>query len=273
MLILDGKKVALEETKKLKDRVSLLKNKPKLGIIQVGNLSESNKYISNKIKKANEIGINSEWIKYDKNITENELLSKINDIKNNFDGLIVQLPLPSHINKQLILNSIDLDKDIDGLSEKNMNNFYNDIQPNFCPATARAIFLLLESYKVNLNQNIMIIGESNLVGKPIKKLLSKFAKNIESRNKESGIAGSNLFDILVVAIGDPNFIKSKDVKQNSIIVDVGITITKNNEILGDVDFNDVKDKVFAISPVPGGVGPLTVICLLKNLIDKLESVL
>lgn len=267
MIILDGKKIELEKTEELKNKVNSLDKKISFGIIQVGNLEESNKYIQKKIAKSKEIGINADWIKFDRSVLEKELIQKINEIKEKYDGIIVQLPLPKHINTQNVLNVIDLDKDIDGLSTQNMSNFYSMNKPYFIPATARAILLILSYYKINLNQNIMVIGESNLVGKPTKQLLSQFAKKIESRNKRTGIKGSKEYDILIVAAGSPKLIKKDDVKLGSIIIDVGVTVI-DNKIVGDVDFEDVKDKVAAISPVPGGVGPLTVICLFQNLIDK-----
>lgn len=271
MIILDGKKVAEQITFDLKKRVNNLIEKPSFCIIQVGDIFESNKYIKNKIKKANEIGIKTEWKKFDSIIEENELIKNITNIQKKFDGIIIQLPLPKNMNTQKVLDSIDIDKDIDGLTTKNMDKFYNDQKPFFCPATARAIFVLLNFYKINLNKKIMVIGESNLVGKPTKKLLSKFCKKIESRNKLTGIEGSEFYDIIIVAAGSPNLIKSNNVKRNAIIVDVGINTLDNKKVIGDVDFDDVKDKIKAISPVPGGVGPLTVICLLMNLIEKKEG--
>lgn len=268
MKILDGKYIAEEETKKIKNIISNSNLKIKFGIIQVGDVEESNKYIANKIKKANEVGIEAHCIKFDERISEQDLIDEINSIQDIFDGLIVQLPLPNHIVSQNVLDVIKPENDIDGLSSENARRFYNDEYPHFIPATARAILLMLEFYKIDLKKNIMVIGESNLVGKPTKKLLSKFAKKIESRNKQTGIEGSENYDILIVATGNPNLIKKENVKKGSIVIDVGITVLDNKKMVGDVDFNDVKDKVGAISPVPGGVGPLTVISLLKNLIDK-----
>lgn len=268
MTILDGKLVSEKILDQLKKKVSKLKRKPTFAIIQVGDLEESNKYIKNKLLKASKVGIVSSHFKFEEKISESDLINKINKIKKDYDGIIVQLPLPNHINSQNVLDAIDLDKDIDGLSSKNMNNFYNDMQPHFCPATARAVLCLLQHYKINLNQKILVIGESNLVGKPTKKLLSKFTQQIESRNINTGISNSEEFDILIVAAGSPKLIKKENVKKNAIVVDVGITILDNKKLQGDVDFDDVKNKVLAISPVPGGVGPLTVVCLLMNLIDK-----
>ncbi len=268
MKILDGKKVAEIESLKLKNIVSSLPNKPSLAIIQVGNLEESNKYINNKIKKANELGIIAQHIKFNENTKENEIIDYINRINSKYDGIIVQLPLPSNLNKKRILDSIDPFKDVDCCNSINLNKFYND-ETLFIPTTARAIKTLLDFYKIDIkNKKILVIGESDLVGKPTKKLLSLFSSHVDSTNKKIGIAHANNYDILIVAAGSPKLIKKNNVKNQAIIIDVGITI-KDNKIYGDVDFDDVKNIVQAISPVPGGVGPLTVICLMKNLIEKL----
>lgn len=267
-MILDGKKIANEITSDLKAKVEKLKIKPTFAIVQVGNIEESNKYINNKLNKANEIGIISKHFKFNESIKEIDLIKKVQKLNDEFDGIIVQLPLPSHINSQKVLDAINVENDIDGLSTKNMKNFYNDVSPYFCPATARGIHCLLESYNIDLRKKIMVIGQSNLVGKPITKILSKYATEIETRDITTGIEGSEEFDILVVAAGHPNLIKYDNVKKDAVVIDVGINVLDNKKIQGDVDFNAIKDKVFAISPVPGGVGPLTVISLLLNLIEK-----
>ncbi len=268
MIILDGKKVAAEETEKLKKIVSALSYQPNFAIIQVGNLEESNKYIKNKIKKADEIGINTNHIKFNNDIKEEELIEFIKDINNIYDGIIVQLPLPNSLNKHNILNSIDPSKDIDCCNQTNLNNFYNN-KPSFIPATARAIKLLLDYYQIDIkDKKILIVGESDLVGKPTKKILSQFSSCVDSTNKEKGISNSQNYDLLVVAAGSPKLIKKENVKKGAIVIDVGITIVEG-KMYGDVDFDNVKNIVEAISPVPGGVGPLTVICLMRNLIEKL----
>lgn len=277
MIILDGEKIAQLKTDELKKRVLALKKKPIFYIIQVGDLFESNKYIKHKIKKGNDLFIDIKLKKFSENITEAELVFFIQnklliESKDCCDGIIIQLPLPNHINKQTVLDSINPMFDIDGLSSINMYNFYNDLNHFFIPATARGIITLLNFYKINLlNKNIIVIGESNLVGKPIKHLLSKYTKNISSRNIETGIYDTEKADILIVAVGSPKLIKKENVKENAVVVDVGINTFDNNKIVGDVDFDDVKDKVYAISPTPGGVGPLTVISLFENLIEKCEK--
>lgn len=269
MKILDGKKVAEIESLKLKNIVSLLPKKPSLAIIQVGNLEESNKYINNKIEKANELGIIAQHIKFDENVKDDEIINYINQINSKYDGIIVQLPLPSSLNKKRILDSIDPSKDVDCCNSVNLNKFYIDDNALFVPATARAIKMLLDFYEIDIkNKKILVIGESDLVGKPTKKLLSHFSPYVDSTNKKIGIAHANNYDVLIVAAGSPKLIKKNNVKNQAVIIDVGITI-KDNKMYGDVDFEDVKDIVQAISPVPGGVGPLTVICLMKNLVEKL----
>lgn len=267
MILLDGNlvsKVKLEELSLFIKSNNLL---PSLCIIQIGENETSTRYIKNKIKKANEININSVWQKFEDNVNEEDVINYINQNHDKYDGLIVQLPLPKHLNKQKILDTIPLEKDVDGLSTKNMENFYKNNDNYFIPATAKAIETLLNFYKIDLiDKNIVVIGESNLVGKPTKHLLSKYSKNISSRNKRTGIYKSEEADILIVAAGYPLLIKEKDVKFDSVVVDVGINVCENNKIVGDVDFNNIKNKTKAISPVPGGVGPLTIIGLLENVI-------
>lgn len=270
MILLSGKELALQETKNLEKITSLIKRRLKLVIIQVGNLEESNRYINHKIKKAHEIGIYTEWIKFNVETGEESLVKEIKKCNKKYDGIIVQLPLPDHLNKQRVLDVILPENDIDGLTTTNGLNFYRGTPPYFIPATANAIYMLLDYYKIKLkDQKILVIGESNLVGRPIKNILSNYSNYVDSTNKEKGISHANQYDILIVAAGIPHLIKEQHVKENAIVIDVGITI-ENNKIIGDVDFDSVKHKALAISPVPGGVGPLTVISLLKNLVDKFK---
>lgn len=268
MILLDGVQVAKIKTQELKKKISSLNIKPSLCIIQVGNNSESNKYINKKIQKANEIGILTHWTKFDENKTEEEIIKYIQSLEHQYDGIIVQLPLPTNLNKQNILDSVPIAKDVDGLSSFSMSRFYNDDSNCHAPATAKAILMLLTHYKIELqNKTITVVGESNLVGKPIKHLLSKYTNKINSKNINTGILGTETSDILIVAAGSPLLINKNNVKENAVVVDVGIN-TLNNKIVGDVDFENVKQKCLAISPVPGGVGPLTVISLLENVINS-----
>ena len=278
MILLDGKKVAAQKTIELQQRINVLKQKPVCVIIQVGDLFESNKYIANKIKKAQELGIEISLEKFnDLQISQTDLINYIENLINSHPfkshlGIIVQLPLPIDFDKQLILDTIDPTCDIDGLSTTNMNNFYQDQKPFMIPATAKAILTLLNAYQIELNnKKMMVIGESNLVGKPTKHLLKKYSNDVSSRNIDTGIKGSEYADFLVVAAGSAKLIKAENVKDQAVVVDVGINTLDNKKVVGDVDFEDVKDKVLAISPTPGGVGPLTVISLFENLVEKCEE--
>ena len=278
MILLDGKKVAAQKTIELQQRINVLKQKPVCVIIQVGDLFESNKYIANKIKKAQELGIEISLQKFnDPQISQIDLINYIQDLINSHSfkshlGIIMQLPLPIDFDKQLILDTIDPSCDIDGLSTTNMKNFYQDQKPFMIPATAKAILTLLNAYQIELNnKKMMVIGESNLVGKPTKHLLKKYSNDVSSRNIDTGIKGSEAVDLLVVAAGSAKLIKADNVKDQAVVVDVGINTLNNKKVVGDVDFEAVKDKVLAISPTPGGVGPLTVISLFENLVEKCEE--
>ena len=268
MLILDGKILANQKLKFLEKQISTMKIKPQMSIIQVGDVFESNKYIGIKIKQANSIGVKTNHIKLNENIDQEELTSLIKKECKQTDGLIIQLPLPQHLDKQKLLNAVDSEKDIDGLSQKNHNMIYQNKECIF-PATAKAIISLLTFYNIPIkNQQIGIIGESNLVGKPTKELLKRMGGIVNSFNLETGIKNSEKADILIVAAGSPNLVKAENIKEGAIIVDVGVSRANlSNKIFGDVDFESVKNKAAAISPTVGGVGPLTVVSLLENLVE------
>ncbi|UWD34260.1 bifunctional 5,10-methylenetetrahydrofolate dehydrogenase/5,10-methenyltetrahydrofolate cyclohydrolase [Mesomycoplasma molare] len=267
--ILSGIEASKHYSELLKNLFISLNEPTIFKIIQVGDLAASNKYINNKIKKAKELGIEAILVKLDASISQEDLKTIVQNEALSCDGIIVQLPLPEHINSQEILNIVPIEKDIDGLSELNQFNFYNFKEESaFSPATARGIIMLLDYYNIPIaNKKTFVIGESNLVGKPTKFLLNKKGGIVKSFNKNTGIFGSNEADVLVVAAGEANLVKTKDVKENATIIDVGINSLTNNKITGDVDFESVKHKVSAISPVPGGVGPMTVIALFYNLYD------
>lgn len=276
MLLLDGKRLAILKTQELQARISKLHYQPTCHIIQVGNLFESNKYIRNKMAKAQELGIAITLAQFaDPTISEAALISHIHtklqtSSRRSHLGIIVQLPLPEHISKQRVLDAIASECDIDGLSQANMDNFYKN-QPAMIPATARAVLMLLQAYKINLvNQRIVVVGESNLVGRPTKHLLSRFTPFISSRNRASGLHGCEQADVLVVAAGSPHLIQPEHVKRGATVVDVGINTLDNHKVVGDVDFAALQNHAGALSPTPGGVGPLTVISLFENLIEKCE---
>ncbi len=263
MIILDGKMIADKITKKLRLKISKLNFVPKLSIIQVGDHPASNKYISYKIKKAQELNIATKLIKVSAAIDEASLITLIQTSAAECDGLIVQLPLPKHINKQNVLNAVPFNKDIDGLAQK--NNL-------IIPATPQAIIKLLQAYNFELkNQVVAVVGQSNLVGKPTADLCEQLGvKTVYRIDKKTGLKNVKLAAIVIVAIGQAKYIKAHHLKTNAVVIDVGINeIADPNsmrKIVGDVDADDVKFKVKALSPVPGGVGPMTIICLLDNLL-------
>lgn len=267
--ILDGKKLSVSVALKLTGRIKKLAIKPKLVIIQIGNLAESNTYIKNKKAYALKIGAIAIHKKYPNNVKESKIISYIS--KNNRDssvhGVMVQLPAPKHFDIEKVLESIDPKKDVDGLTSINTKRLFDNNEA-FIPATAKGIIGLLEEYKIKLTgTKIVIVGQSSLVGRPaMLALLNKNAtvtmchKNTKGLEKETRRA-----DILITAVGYPKLITRKHVSRNQVVVDIGINIVKNKKIVGDVDYENVRKIVKAITPVPGGVGPMTVASLFQNL--------
>ena len=279
MILLDSKKTIDWKTFELGVKIHYWKQKPVCVIIQVGDLFESNKYVANKIKKAQELGVEISLKKFDDSqINQNDLINYIQDLINSHPikshlGIIVQLPLPSNFDKQLILDAIGPSYDIYGLSTANMNHFYQDKKPFMIPATAKAILTLLKDYKIELeNKKMMVIGESNLVGKPIKYLLEKYSNDVSSRNINTGIYRSETADILVVAADSAKLIKAHNVKEQAVVVDFDINTLENKKIISGVDFEDLKNKVYVINPTPIHVNDLLIfICSLENLIEKCKQ--
>lgn len=267
MEILDGKKVAASLVEELKTRVKHLKKRPLLTIVQVGNLPASNKYVANKIAKAHEIGIKTKLVKLNETIDEQKLKSKVIKKSKRSTGLIVQLPLPYNIDKQDILNAIPYEKDVDGLSGGN---------PIITPATPKGIITLLKAYNISLkDKHVAVVGQSHLVGMPVSLLCEhEGAKKVSRYTKETGIKGTEKADILIVAAGEANLIKKENIKPGVVIIDVGINTIADKvamtKIVGDVDKRSVGTLPSAISPVPGGVGPMTVISLMQNVVEAAE---
>lgn len=235
-------------------------------IVQVGDEEASNKYIRNKMAFGSRIGISCKLIKLDASITQDALEQIIREEQEQCDGIILQLPLPQGIDKQKALDVIDFKKDVDGLTSKNSVNFYSN-QPAIVPATALGIQMLLNFFKIEVkDKKVYVIGESNLVGKPIAKLMRDSQAIVRTFNIDTGIQGSEEADILIIAAGSAKLVKAENVKKGAIIIDVGINTLSNKEIVGDLDVESVKDKISAYSPVPGGVGLMTVTALFMNLI-------
>jgi len=277
-MIIDGKKEAEILREEIKKEIISIKNKtnkiPGLAVILIGDFAPSQIYVKNKEKISKEVGINSNVIKYSKDVSEEEILKKIKELNNdkNVSGILVQLPLPDQISKKKIINLIDPLKDVDGFSPVNVGNLasgYNAI----VPCTPLGCLLLIKKVEKNLSgKHAVIIGRSNLNGKPIAQLLLKENCTVtithsKTRNlKEECLKA----DILIAAVGVANLVKKDWVKNGSIIIDVGIN-KQGDKIVGDVSFEEVKDKVKAITPVPGGVGPMTIACLLKNTLECFKA--
>ena len=273
-MIIDGKKEAQLLRDEIKKEILSIKwnnNKvPGLTVILIGDFAPSLIYVKNKEKNAKEVGINSEVVRYSKEVTEQEVLKKIRELNDNdaVSGILVQLPLPPQINKEKIINSINPLKDVDGFHPINVGNLSSGYNATV-PCTPLGCLFLIKKIESNLSgKHAVIIGRSNLNGKPMAQLLLKencTVTIVHSKTKDLKTECLKA-DILIAAVGVPNLVKSDWVKENSIIIDVGINKV-GDKIIGDVDFNAVKEKVKAITPVPGGVGPMTIACLLKNTLE------
>ena len=259
---------------KLKKEVARMKKKPVLVIIQIGSRKESDTYIRQKIMFGENIGVKVLHEKFPENISENKLLAKIAGLNKDkaIDGIIVQLPFPKRLNKEKILNSIAPGKDVDGMTAQNIRSLWTGEEKSFLPATVRGIITLLSHYKIPLSgKRIVIVGRSILVGKPLAMaMLNRNATVTVCHSHTKNLADeTKRADILIVAAGKPNLIGKKHISRGQIVVDVGINSVKG-KLAGDVDFEAVKDIVRAISPVPGGVGPLTVASLFENVVRATE---
>jgi methylenetetrahydrofolate dehydrogenase (NADP+) / methenyltetrahydrofolate cyclohydrolase len=270
---MNGKELAVKIRLELKDKVLQIKDQLKLVVIQVGDLNESNMYIKNKEKACLEAGVFFEIIKLENDIKEDDLLTIIKDLnqKDEVTSILVQMPLPNHINYNKVVNSIDSHKDVDGLSDINMIKLINN-QKGIIPCTPKGVITLLERYNVPLeSSNVTVIGRSMLVGRPLSNLfINKNAtvtlchsktKNLKDITKKS--------DIIVSAVGKKHFIDKDYIKEKAVLVDVGINII-DGKLYGDINSNDCLEKTSMITPVPGGVGPMTIAMLIENVIECYE---
>lgn len=267
MELLDGKALANDILDELSEKVKQLDTAPTLVVIQVGNDPASSVYVRNKERTAERVGINSETVKLSKNITQEELLEII-DTYNHFsyvNGILVQLPLPKHIDEQAILEAISPMKDVDGFHPLNVGKL-NIGQKQMIPSTPAGIMELLKANHIELEgKHVVIVGRSNIVGKPLAHLLLEANATVtivHSRTKDLKQL-TQMADILVVAVGQPELITDAYVKTGAVVIDVGINRTESG-LKGDVDFNNVKSKVAAITPVPGSVGPMTIAMLMNQ---------
>lgn len=270
-IILDGKKLRDKIFESLKAELDKMSEKPTLAVILVGENPASQIYVRNKKKTAEKLGINSLSIEYPADISENELLSKIQELNNdkNITAILVQLPLPEHINKNKIIDAILPQKDVDGLTPYNLGKLFSGEEPYVYPCTPKGILLLLDEYNIELDgKNVVVVGRSNLVGKPVAQMLLKRNATVtmcHSHTKNLS-AITKTADIVVSAVGK-NVIGEKMLKSNCVVIDVGIFRDENGKLSGDVDFENVSKISAYISPVPGGVGPMTIASLMLNTVE------
>ncbi|HSO87010.1 MAG TPA: tetrahydrofolate dehydrogenase/cyclohydrolase catalytic domain-containing protein [Draconibacterium sp.] len=280
MILIDGNKVAAEMKQEIAEEVIKLKAKggrsPHLAAILVGHDGGSETYVAFKIKDCEAVGFKSSLIRYEDNVAEVELLEKIHELNEdeNLDGFIVQLPLPKHISEQKVIEAINPRKDVDGFHPANVGRMVIGL-PSYISATPFGIVELLKRYKIETNgKNCVIVGRSNIVGRPLSVLMSQKAVNAtvtvaHSRTENLEEVCRNA-DILIAAMGVPGFIKGNMVKEGAVVIDVGTTRVKSDQtksgwkLKGDVLFEEVAEKCSYITPVPGGVGPMTRVSLLQN---------
>ena len=277
-MIIDGKKEAEIIRSEIKKEILEIKSKigkiPGLTVILIGDFLPSKIYVKNKELSAKEVGTNSTVIKYPKNVDEKEVLRKIEELNKNDDisGILVQLPLPNQIDKEKIINAIHPSKDVDGFNPINVGNLSSGYK-SIVPCTPLGSLLLIKKVESNLSgKHAVIIGRSNLNGKPMAQLLLKENCTVTIlHSKTKNLQNECLrADILIAAAGVPNLIKKDWVNKGTIVIDVGINKV-GEKIVGDVNFNELKDIVKAITPVPGGVGPMTIACLLKNTLECFKA--
>jgi len=280
--LIDGKKISDEVKNEIAAEVAAIKAKggkiPHLAAILVGHDGGSETYVGHKVKACEQVGFTSTLVRYEDDVTEAELLAKINELNNDadIDGFIVQLPIPKHINEQKVIEAIDPKKDVDGFHPVNVGRTVIGL-PAFISATPAGIMELLKRYKIETaGKHCVVLGRSNIVGRPMSVLMSQKGnpgdatvtichsrtKNLEEICKQA--------DIIIAALGSPDFVKASMVKEGAVVIDVGTTrikseLTKSGfKLTGDVKFDEVASKCSFITPVPGGVGPMTIVSLLKN---------
>ena len=285
--LIDGRKTASEIKREIADEVAEIRKKggkiPHLAAVLVGNDPSSETYVANKVKDCEEVGFISTLIRFDNKITERILLDKISDLNNNndIDGFIVQLPLPGHISGERVIEAIDPMKDADGFHPVNIGRMVVGL-PGYLPATPFGILELLKRYRIETSgRNCVVLGRSNIVGRPVSILLS--ARGTDAtvtvvHSRSVNITGTiRSADIIVAAMGSPGFVKAEMVKEGAVVIDVGTTRIQSPgsksgwKLAGDVDFQNVAPKCSFITPVPGGVGPMTRVSLLKNTLHAAKN--
>lgn len=277
-MILDGKALSEKILEKLKEEVPKLKKKPHLAVVLVGNDTASQIYVKNKKKTALKLGIDSTVIELPEETSEREVIEKVEELNNNdkITGILVQMPLPKHINKDRIIEIIDPKKDVDCFTPENVGKLALGMKPYFYPVTPQGIIIMLDYYKIPIEgQHVVVIGRSNIVGKPMVQMLLRRNATVtvchsHTKNLENIIKTA---DIIISAVGK-KVVRCKMVKYKSVLVDVGISRDTNGKLTGDLNFdgfnnqNEILEYLEAYSPVPGGVGPMTIASLMLNIIDQ-----
>ena len=272
MIKIDGKAFSQTVLEKIREEHSQLKEKygkpAGLAVVIVGNNPASQVYVKNKIRACENVGFYSENIELDENISEKELLQEIDKLNKNdrINGILVQLPLPAHINELKIIDSISPEKDVDGFHVSNIGKMVIGDETGFLSCTPYGIMQLLEEYKIEIaGKDAVIIGRSNIVGKPMALMLIQKGATVQVCNSNTKDLRKKLnkADIIIVAAGVPKLLKKEDVKEGAVVIDVGINRV-DGKICGDVDYEEVAEKTSYITPVPGGVGPMTIASLIKN---------
>ena len=272
MIKIDGKAFSQTVLEKIREEHSQLKEKygkpAGLAVVIVGNNPASQVYVKNKIRACEDVGFYSENIELDENISEKELLQEIDKLNKNdrINGILVQLPLPAHINELKIIDSISPEKDVDGFHVSNIGKMVIGDETGFLSCTPYGIMQLLEEYKIEIaGKDAVIIGRSNIVGKPMALMLIQKGATVQVCNSRTKDLRKKLneADIIIVAAGVPKLLKKEDVKEGAVVIDVGINRV-DGKICGDVDYEEVAEKTSYITPVPGGVGPMTIASLIKN---------
>lgn len=277
MKIIDGKAISTQIKDELKEKVAAYKEEGieiTLAVIQVGNDPASSVYVGNKKKACEYIGVNSQAYELPEETTQQELLELINKLNNDdkVNGILVQLPLPKHIDETSVINAISPKKDVDGFHPVSVGNLSIG-QKGFVSCTPAGIIELLKRSNIEIaGKECVVIGRSNIVGKPVSLLMLRENATVticHSATKNLKEVASKA-DILIVAIGKPKFVTADYVKEGAVVIDVGIHRNENNKLCGDVDYDDVVGKVSAITPVPGGVGPMTIAMLMHNCVDSVN---
>ena len=279
MTIIDGKALSEKVLKEIEKEHSELEKKAGrkagLAVIMAGENPASQIYVRNKIRACERVGFHSETIRFDENISEESLLLEIEKLNNNsnIDGILVQLPIPKHIDDLKVINAISAEKDVDGFHTTNIGKMMIGDETGFLPCTPAGVIQMFEEYNIDLEgKDVLVIGQSNIVGKPMTLLLIKKRATVQVCNSKTKNLSEKLqkADIVIAAAGSPKLVKAADVKEGTVVIDVGINRV-DGKLCGDVDFEEVSKKASFITPVPGGVGPMTIAMLIKNTFESYKQ--